>query len=383
MSHAERDGQSRPVQNQFNQALRQEWSEQMENDTDEVDLELLAAYAEGRLSTNEREVVEELVANSPAALETLLFFHRALNVGQGNELKSDDTDIDTTRHLKSSGAADLSPETINRPQPSKRYSLSRSARSLNVISAAALLIAAGAGILAYNANQSLRRLHNENQNLLASLNQQSMALALARKEQAFGTSAGTFRSFASGAVTPRMLEIALLDFGPVSRGGDPSDEEIRFRKRTADAATEAINQVASGAELDHLIEKASVAIATGDREAAALAIGMVEEEYGEESAVLKNLQALQLLARVDDGEATFEQAANALRQLTEQHPDFAQGWLNLAILTQRVQGTEASLSVWQEYLDRESYEDLKNTAIALVPGLRDWMRNETGSRKVD
>ena len=203
--------------NSIARALAQNWNEQVNNDLDDIDLELLAAYAEGRLSENEQNVVEELVANSPAALETLLFFHRALNIEQGTPTNKE---LSVGNH----DAADVEKFPAGTTQPATPAENARSGRGSNrrpnAVTVAALMLAAGASFWAYRTSRDARQVDINNQSLLAQLDSQTFDLALARKEQVYAAAGGSFRSFPAGTISPRLVQLAMLDRGPVARGGD-------------------------------------------------------------------------------------------------------------------------------------------------------------------
>lgn len=362
MSQPDQNKPDKVPANSIARALAQNWAEQVTNDQDDIDLELLAAYAEGRLSENEQNVVEELVANSPAALETLLFFHRALNVEQGTPTNKEfSIGNHEATNIEKFPAGTARPATLAENTRPSRSSNRRS----NVMTVAALMLAAGASFWAYRTSRDVQRVDSNNQSLVAQLDAQTFDLALARKEQVYAAAGGSFRSFPAGTISPRLVQLAMLDRGPVARGSVPSEGEQELQQSTVTAAESAIRQVSpsrsgSNNRWQTGIERAAIEMAGGNLEKALTLIDDAEQEYGSESPEVLNLRALYLLAQADNGEDTVEQAADQFRKLTELHPTFALGWFNYALLVSRIQGQEVSLPLWDSYLKVESSTDLRN-----------------------
>jgi hypothetical protein len=362
MSQPEQHKPDEASANSIARALARNWDVQVNNDQENIDLELLAAYAEGQLSGNEQNVVEELVAKSPAALEALLFFHRALNVEQGtstnNEVSTGNIDA---ANIEGFSAGSTQPAATTESALTRRGSTRRS----NALTAVTLMLAAGASFWAYRTGCDAQQVDSNNQALLAQLDTQALDLALARKEQVYAATGGSFRSFPAGTLSPRMIQQAMLDRGPVARGGTPAEGERALRKAAVADAESAIGEVSptrSGSNIrwNSDIERAAIEIAGGNLEVASPLIDDVEQEYGPESPEVMNLRALHLLARADDGEDTVEQAADQFRELTESHPNFALGWFNYALLVTRVQGEELSKPLWESYLKAETSDELRS-----------------------
>lgn len=360
MSHPEQHKPDEASANSIARALARNWDVQVSNDQEDFDLELLAAYAEGRLSESEHNVVEELVAKSPAALEALLFFHRALNVEQGipmnNEVSTGSIDAAS---IEGFSAGPVQPAATTESTLTRRRSMPRS----NVLTAAALMLAAGASFWAYRTGRDAQRVDSNNQSLLAQLDAQTFDLALARKEQVYAATGGSFRSFPAGTMSPRLIQLAMLDRGPVARGSVPGEGELELQQSTVIDAASAIREVSptrvGSRRWSSSIERAAIEIAGGNLEIASSLIDDVEQEYGPESPEVMNLRALHLLAKADDGEDTVELAAGQFKELTERHPTFALGWFNYALLVSRIQGQEVSLPLWDSYLKAETSTDLR------------------------
>ena len=240
MSQPEQNSPDEAPANSIARTLSQNWELQVSNDQEDIDFELLAAYAEGRLNESEQKLVEELVANSPSALEALLFFHRALKVEQGSATdgKASTGSIDSgTIEIPSGNTA--RPATPIAPVPSRRSSILRP----NTLTIAALMLAAGASFWAYRTGRNAQRVDGNNQSLLAQLDAQAYDLALSRKEQVYAAAGGSFRSFPAGTLSPRMIQQAMLDRGPVARGGTPAEGERALRKAAVADAESAIGEV--------------------------------------------------------------------------------------------------------------------------------------------
>ena len=375
MSQPDQNKPDKVPANSIARALAQNWDEQVNNDQDDIDLELLAAYAEGRLSENEQNVVEELVANSPAALETLLFFHRALNVEQGTPTNKEfSIGNHEATNIEKFPAGTARPATLAENTRPRRGSNRRS-NVMNVMTVAALMLAAGASFWAYRTSRNAQRVDSNNQSLLAQLDAQTFDLALARKEQVYAAAGGSFRSFPAGAISPRLVQLAMLDRGPVARGGVPAEGEQELQQSTVTAAEAAIREVSpsrpgSNNRWQTGIERAAIEMAGGNLEKALTLIDDAEQAYGTESPEVLNLRALYLLAQADNGEDTIEQAVDQFTDLTERHPQFALGWFNYALLVTRIQGQEASQPLWDAYLKAETSTELRNAVQLQLAAVR-------------
>lgn len=351
MSQRKPDGSS--DESQWREYLSREWEQRILEDDEEFDLQVLAAYADDNVTDQERRDVEKILARSPAALELLVILRqRAADtnpIGPGHtNRQSEEPTVES-----SSGA----------PEPVSAFG-ARTARPMrrlvNVAAAAGLLIAAG---LAGWALQESRRADQLSQQI-ASLDQQLLAqaeaLTVSQRENLLLTASTSSPHFFAGPASQRLLEAALTDDGSRGRGEEIPEVQAVRRRMLASARRslsewQKLNQ--NEERPAFLISQASLEIVAGALDAANSTIRRLSLTVGDDAPVVRNLRAGRLLALAEtqslrEGDKTRETARSQLEQLTKDHPKFADGWLNLALLLQRTAGKNdpATQLAWNGYL---------------------------------
>lgn len=322
------------------------WEELLAADDTAVDVERLAAYAEGRLSAAEREEIRRLIARSPVAMELL------------------DTLCDQGAPA---AAARARPAPVVTARPARVFGGSP---TWTLALAASLLFAVAASYVAYDRWHVARDLQTQVAQLGQEVRQGRSDLALARKEQVVLLSGRS--PLMVGRMTPRLTELALAD-GPASRSLPelPPEEQQRraeqLRGLIAQAA-EALPPTVTD-ELERLIENASLPLAAGDGAAALAIIQPAAERFGRD-ARFRTARAAALVTLPDDTpldavQAALQKAEEILRQVTAESPGFAPAWFNLALIDERLavmadvpaeqqQKREDAAAAWRQYLQSET-----------------------------
>lgn len=351
--------------------LERKWQEQVHHDESEVDIDLLAAYAEGRLSAKEELISQDMLAASPAAVEIFLSMREAYTRTLDAELRS--SEIPET----AAAASQVSPAERSSPQNGGRISHWRS--SAMYTTAACLLLAVISAGIAGNSLISSGKLASELATLQEHLNRANKSLddetavrinqtLLENKELGITLAAERRAVFLAGRISPAML-MTTLQSKLIARGSEAeSPENSAFRRQVAQRLEKTINDLPANAthsrSVVNGIEIGMQQILSENLPGCRQTLNTLKAEFPSEPAVA-NLEAVLLLATAEnstDSEAQllFSEAGSILQDLTAKHPDFETGWLNLALLTEQQEGIEAARPFWEGCLSATQDEDLRS-----------------------
>lgn len=339
-----------------NELLR-EWERQVFDDDGNFDLQLIAAYADGNVTDAERREVERVLARSPAALDLLVTL-RQQSVGPDRKAADESTVAE-----KVEGSSRPAKDSVSTELRAARSSR----RRLSGYAVASLIIAAVATGWAVNVSHRANKLSQEVAALDQRLQIQGQTLTLSQREQLLLTSSTDSPHFFAGPASLRLLEAALNDDGSQGRGHDTP--EVRGMRQDALASArrslsewQKLNQSEDRPQL--LVSQASLEIVAGALDAARTTISRLARVTGDDAPMVRNLRAGRLLALAEtqslsEGNRTRKNARAELEKLTKDHPRFADGWLNLALLLQRTVGKHdpAARSAWEGYLKAERVPD--------------------------
>jgi len=306
------------------------WDRLHSSDEDELDLDLLTAYAEGTLSTTERAECEDLMARNPEALHLVAAIWKT---GVGDP------------HSQSIPA-------IAAHRPAER---TRTPRGMWLAVAASLLVAVTAGVWSVRSGRQTADLQTSLLAMQDQLTDAQLQLVVEHKGRYLTLAgAGGARNYWNGTVTPTMLDL------PQSRGivaAVPPEAVAEDRQ-----AQQALRQITQSDRNQSrvLLEQIAIDLAAGRLKQADAIIKQVAELIGETPDVL-NARAMRSLA--ERNPRAFKQAEHQLRRLTSQYPDYLPGWYNLAlILEEQADHNAESRRAWQEYLKRETRKGFRRIA---------------------
>ncbi|WP_150106112.1 hypothetical protein [Rubinisphaera brasiliensis] len=345
--------------------FQQEWQRQILDDTTNIDVDLIAAYAEGALSEGEERKVEKLLAESPAALDMLVAMREQIA----------DSDLAEAAEAGASSHRVVGPTDVppSRDSPRKAADQMGSASSSAVrmrwvAMAASVAVAVGAVSWSVLSSTKVGRLDRQVAALDQQIVQQAEALTLAQREQ-LALLSGT-PTYLAGVVSPELIHLAMAGEAVTVRGIDNAQHVIKLKYGSLDRGSAALKQwqdaIPDKSLADVLVNRASLEIAAGQFDAARDTIDSVTQSVGEDSADVLNLRAILLLAFAEtqplaEAEKSYQQAQSLLERLTTEHPDFANGWLNLALFRSRLQGPQSpdTRAAWDRYLAVETRAELK------------------------
>lgn len=365
--------------NGWRQLFDEKWTEEILSDQQAFDPDLIAIYADGNATAEERRLAEHLLATSPAALDMLV------------TLRQQSFDGDSGAHLTIGAApAAESMTSAGRPaldappplpgsrsvlagvQSAGRADAVRRVRAASWIAAASMLLAIGAATFGLRQESENGQLALKLAVADRQLVSQAMALAISQQERIVETSASSIPAYAAGTRSVAFLKSVIADRSGTSRGMDDSDPpEIRAAKQaTLLSASTVLDRWRSTSEepvpAGVLVAQASLEISLNQLELAAETIRRIAAQLGETAPEVRNLQAMRMLAVAEtqpmsEATATFAAARTLLESLVRENPEFADGWLNLALYLQRSVGPDnpATRSAWEQYLAAEGREDLK------------------------
>lgn len=355
------------------------WNSLLAADDTAVDVESLAAFAEGRLSREEREAVRAQIARSPMALEILDSLceqtAKAVRCRRGvsaDALGSQFADEPPILVGRAASAAYRPPEvpgdsTAESSRTPTTAAAEKRPLPLSIYAAAAsLLLAVGVSFLAYE--QWLAR--GDVQAKLASV---SKDLVSAYKAKLHGKSNTT--SVLVGDLTADDFA-ALLD-GERMRGSAPADPEQEAEvEQLLKAGVDSV-AAAFPNESDRLVEEGALYLASGNAADAEAKADVGLTKFGRTPGLL-NLKAAALLAKAElqglaeggrvqrDGavqdenpkltasEETFRKAQKLLQEILDSSPGFAPAWFNMAVLYESRFDDKHAYEAWQKYLEHES-----------------------------
>lgn len=306
------------------------WNALLAADDTDVDVELLAAFAEGRLSNAEREAVRAQIARSPMAMEIVdsLYDYVTATDEQAPEVaEPEEVQVSATR--APAVAADEHP------------------RRLAIFAAAAsLLLAVGTSYLAYEQWQT----RATTQARLASVSQD---LISAYKAKLHGKSNAT--PVLVGAMTGDDL-LAMLEHER-TRGPGTTEPEGQAEVRQLLNAGVANVEAAFPEAMDRLVEEGALYLASGNAAEAEKRADEGLKNFGRKPELL-NLKAAALLAKAKgqkeaEAEKTLREAESLLSDILDSSPAFAPAWFNLAVWCGAVGDGRREHEAWQKYLEHE------------------------------
>lgn len=362
---------SQEATERWHAALEKQWQDQVLEDDSDIDIDLLAACAEGRLSAEEESHAYKMIAASPAALETFLVMRQGFNQS-----------IDTVAQLTIS-PADSTPlpigKSANEQPVSLPHRISRWQTAPLLTVAASLLFAAVSGGLAFTQRMSGQGLRTEIASLQQQLTQATDSLKdqtqfrlnqslLAEKELGLTLAAERKPVFMAGRVSPAML-ITSIRSQAVARGPEAeSPISMAFRKDVTQRLGGTIKQLSpQAADRASVLQQTEIAmqqILSEDLAGCHQTLDDLKSRFPNEPEV-SNLEAVLLLAdaeneTADDAKAMFSEAETILKNLTVKYPDYGTAWLNLALLVEERAGLEEARQFWDGYLAAEQNADLRS-----------------------
>jgi tetratricopeptide (TPR) repeat protein len=292
---------------------------------DDGQIEMLAAYAEGRLVDDESTACEDLLCRNPAAMrlfEELSQFAEAA--------------------------------TVHRASPATLVS-QRDRRSVfwwGLQTACAIIGIAGL-TLAFLANRQSQQMQTQVAALEERWAETQLQLGVSHKERLLKESSTPVGGYWTGTTTPEMLLVVR------SRGvGQPTPAALAQAEQARQAFAPLHD--AEGFTGRAALELASVEIVAGRLDTARERLDEARKLLGDVADV-ENVQAVWLLAKGD--QASVDEAEGRLQSLVRVHPDFVPGWFNLALLLQQKFRDDESKAAWQEYLKRELRPDYRQAAL--------------------
>lgn len=309
--------------------MRPAWDTLHSSDADELDLDLLAAYAEGTLSPSERAECEELMARNPEALHLVAAI------------------------WKSHAGNPRSEPLHGLPSGNRSAKRPRTPRGMWLAVAASLLVAITAGLWGVRIGRQAAGLETSLLAMQDRLTDTQIQLVAQHKGRYLALTRSGVRDYWNGTVTPTMLDL------PQSRSiGGAVPPEAVAEDRQAQQALKQITQ-SNRNRGRVLLEQIAIDIAAGRLKQADATLKQVAKLLGETPDVL-NARAMRSLAAGKP--QAIAQAEQQLRRLVGQHPDFLPGWYNLALLLEQTGRDAESRRAWHEYLKRETRKGFRRVA---------------------
>jgi hypothetical protein len=309
-------------------AMQQGWRRLAAQDQHEPALELLAAYAEGRLPQADEPRVAREIADSPVALEILA----ALLADEGNNRRLPSLEDAAT-------TIPLARRETTAEHPRRKSQLAVWAM------AASVLIAAFGLISAHNMKNQVAMLNTE--------------LVNSRRVRVAALSANEASPYLMGSTSSELTQLAIADFANTlaggSRGGEPTEAQLaeinRAQERLVEAASH-IDQSTIAGQLDYAAALASA----GKNEEAAKVLDRIESSAKTSPATQsqwENLRAgLYALAAAEapasQSRELWDKAESLFRSAAERGLNDA--WLNLALALAQQDKRTDSLTAARKYL---------------------------------
>jgi tetratricopeptide (TPR) repeat protein len=290
------------------------WDRLVAEDETEFDPELVAAYVEGRLDTQQHEQVRQLLQRSPRAMDLANALYDFLEEPE-EEAPGVGADVQLAAQVRETFQGDSRSPT------------------LLLVMAASLLVAAVTGYIAVQQQRAVSGLRSE------------VALVTAKMR------VGQF----SDALLPESNPVTAFEaLDPQHeperiRGAEdpPDDSEVReakLREAELRKALEAIDAV--------IRQQGETAERLNLRAAAALGIAPFAPTSGDLHSEAD---------RADANKAVYwrDQAERSLRRALELDAEFAPAWFNLALVLEKTHRADEARQAWKAYLEYETREDLK------------------------
>jgi len=309
--------------------MRPAWDTLHSSDADELDLDLLAAYAEGTLSPTERAACEDLMARNPEALHLVAAIWKSHAANPRSE------------PLQGSSAGNRSAE---RP---------RTPRGMWLAVAASLLIAITAGLWGVRISRQAAGLETSLLAMQDRLTDTQLQLVAEHKGRYLALAGSNVQNYWNGTVTPAMLDLPR----PRSAGGTVPPEAVTEDRQAQQALKQITQSDRNRGRV--LLEQIAIDLAAGRLKQVDATLKQVAKLLGETPDVL-NARAMRSLA--EGKPQAIAQAEQQLRRLVGQYPDFLPGWYNLALLLEQTNRRVESRRVWQGYLKRETRQGFRRLA---------------------
>lgn len=324
------------------------WDQLIADDPVDIDPDLLAAYAEGRLEDTQRNQLREQISRSPRAMELL------------DGIRSDLLPVGRERPASVPFATAAMP--ADSAPSSRRTTLSW------IAAAAAILLTAGLGFQHSNRQSTqIAELRTQLDDAHTQLDQQAHALVSADQEHAYRL-AGRTRPLLHAVRSPALVHLALAD--EATRGIlDESSEASQFRDRQLTRLlADLVSRQADTADPpgpDALLDRAAVHLAANQLTQAEEFITRAEQLQDGDTAESLNLRAAILINRAAQqsgtaSEQSYEKARTTLTRALDLSPDFAPAWFNLALLYEDLNDLPAAKDAWRSYIEHEPDPELRD-----------------------
>lgn len=338
------------------------WEQLVLEDETELNVEQLAAYADGRLSDTQREQIQRQLAASPSSLETLAILHENASLqGSPSIPVSMSPAVDTGSHSEATGRSSALPAA----EPAQTLHRNRlRVRVGAFVSTAAAVAVVGWALVVTG---SRRELHEQYAILEASLLTEQQRLALAQKELLYANGRQNRDLWSAGTMSPQMLQLAAVESAR-PRGGVTSEEDELLDAKAFEKAVESVDSLPDSSSSRHnrLIETAALQLAAGQLSAAEKTINEAQDATGKPSPALQNLRAVLALNQSNNPElglaesdALINSARTMLQALLEEHGEFAPALFNLALLEERYGDPDTADDLWIRCLSAEPSSQLR------------------------
>ncbi|APZ93231.1 hypothetical protein Fuma_02848 [Fuerstiella marisgermanici] len=346
--------------------VNEQWQRDVMTDDSEIDMDLLAAFAEGRLSPQEQIEAEALIADSRAALECFVAMKESV-IGERD-------------HVLPEVA---SPE----PHVGGQVAAARHQSLYQYATAASLLIGCLAVGWATMERSGRMSLQSEVASLSSSLETQTSYNLVSQKEQGMTLAATRTSPYFAGKLTQGMISTIVMSLTrpkSLDASVDPSSVaslSTRWKSATAESVAHSETSVQQSVEeVFRLITDCQLRYNADDDTLEAnertfaparQALEALRQKYPEAPEV-RNLEAVLLLQQAEfllepDADELTQRAKSILIGVTKSHPEFANAWLNRALLAQSEGDSEsAAKEMWNRFADTTEDQDLREAVLQLL-----------------
>ncbi len=296
------------------------WRGQAANGEPHPDAETLAAFAEGGLSAQGRAACEDHLSRCPACLELFV---------------------------------ELGPAPPTANVNAARPAAGRRASRLVQLSLAASVLAAVAGLAGVlQLARTNRALRSDLAGRIEETEETRLALALTHKDQFLSDAPSPARPYWQGNASAERLSL------PVARGNPAASPQALDHAARARNELETLAHSATRGTRA-VLELAELETAAGNLDLADGWIRRAEELKGGSPDVVNARAVWHAAHRTKASDASAELL---LKGLTRDHPDYAPGWFNLALLLQGAFRDDESRRCWEEFLRREVRDPYRRIA---------------------